>query len=508
MKTLDRYIIHNFLSAAFVWFLAFMAMRIIVDMFFNMGQFAELMTKDEQFTFGALLAHIVNYYQYQSAMYFTELGGVIITASAAFSLARMNQSNELTAIMASGVSLRRVVIPIIICSLGLGGLIVADQELLIPKIRSELVRDRDDRPGVKDFRVRLEADSSHTIWSSNSFQPYYRDASGKEYPRMAKPLAMLRDGKGVLLARVTAAESGWGKLTFNARGKSEEMSGWHLQKAQMSIAPGKAWPDEPNSSLVWSTLSPRQIVQGAAEELSKNDLAARKAILDSRKKIAMTGVEKLTDKVYDFCLRAGSFEPLWQPAKDEEGRPVLDAAGKHKEEIVGGMLEGPTFEFRGANGQTLVIFGAEYASWHAGDGSQGGRWELTNGEMFIPSDLSPEKIALRQSSNWLDYMSSADLSKLLELHQVSDPEGAMLTKYLRIADPVNNLVMLLLGLPFILSRERNIKRSAGWCLLVVSIFYAFIYICRYMGMEPFWAAWMPLVVFGGVAAIMWDLVKT
>jgi lipopolysaccharide export LptBFGC system permease protein LptF len=507
MKTLDRYIIRNFLSAALVWFLAFMVLRIIVDMFFNMGQFAELMTKDEQFTFGALLAHIVHYYQYQSAMYFTELGGVIITASAAFSLARMNQSNELTAIMASGVSLRRVVIPIIICSLGLGGLIVADQELLIPNIRSELVRDRDDRPGVKDFRVRLEADSSHTIWLSGSFQPYYRDASG-EYPRMKEPLVMLRDGQGMLLGRVTAAESRWGKLTFNAHGKSEDLWGWHLQKAQLSIAPGKAWPDEPDSSRVWSTVSPKQLVQAAAEELCKVDGPARKAILNSRKRIALGGVETLADKVYGFCLRADSFEPIWQAVKDEEGKPVMDGPGRPREEITGGTLVSPMFEFRGPDAQTLVIFGADYASWHANDRAQEGDWELANGEMFVPSDLSPEKIALRQSSNWLDYMSSRELSRLLELKQVSDPESAMLTKYLRIADPVNNLVMLLLGLPFILSRERNIKRSAGWCLLVVSIFYAFVYVCRYMQLEPFWAAWMPLVVFGGVAAIMWDSVKT
>jgi hypothetical protein len=324
---------------------------------------------------------------------------------------------------------------------------------------------------------------------------------------MEKPLVLLRDGKGILLGGVTAADVRWGSLQFSARGKREELWGWHLQKAELSIAPGKGWRNTPDSSQVWSTVSPKQLAQCAAEELCKGG-PARQAIFCCQKKMSLGGAETLGDPVYSFCVRADSFEPGWQTVKDEDGRAVMDSQGKPREEIAGGTLWSPMFEFRGPDGQTLVILGGDSATWRCDDTAQEGRWELANGEMFVPSDLSPEKIALRQSSNWLDYMSSDELSRLLQLKQVSDPQSAMLTKYLRIADPVNNLVMLLLGLPFILSRERNIKRSAGWCLLVVSIFYAFIYICRYMGLEPFWAAWMPLVIFGGVAAIMWDSVKT
>ena len=43
----------------------------------------------------------------------------------------------------------------------------------------------------------------------------------------------------------------------------------------------------------------------------------------------------------------------------------------------------------------------------------------------------------------------------------------------------------MLGLPFILSRQRNIKASAGLCILMVGMFYVFIYIARYMGPAGF-----------------------
>ena len=85
---------------------------------------------------------------------------------------------------------------------------------------------------------------------------------------------------------------------------------------------------------------------------------------------------------------------------------------------------------------------------------------------------------------------------------------ALLTKHIRFADPINNLVMLLLGLPFILSRQRNIKASAGLCLLMVGAFYAFVYVCRYTGLSPTLAAWLPAMLFGPVAVVMLDSVKT
>ena len=68
--------------------------------------------------------------------------------------------------------------------------------------------------------------------------------------------------------------------------------------------------------------------------------------------------------------------------------------------------------------------------------------------------------------------------------------------------------MLLVAVPFILSRERNIKASALMTVLMVVIVYIFIYGCRYVGLSPVVAAWLPILVFGPVSAVMLDAVKT
>jgi len=79
---------------------------------------------------------------------------------------------------------------------------------------------------------------------------------------------------------------------------------------------------------------------------------------------------------------------------------------------------------------------------------------------------------------------------------------------MRFTTPINNLVMLLLGLPFILSRERNVKTSAGMCILVVGIYFAFIQLCGQMEVSPLMAAWLPIFVFGPISILMLDSVKT
>jgi lipopolysaccharide export system permease protein len=101
------------------------------------------------------------------------------------------------------------------------------------------------------------------------------------------------------------------------------------------------------------------------------------------------------------------------------------------------------------------------------------------------------------------------LIDLLKLHQVPDPETVLLVRHTRLADPINNLIMLLLALPFILSRERrDVKASASLCLLMVGAFYAFIYLARYVGLPPSLAAWLPVMLFGPVSVVMLDSVKT
>ncbi|HAU37011.1 MAG TPA: hypothetical protein DCX07_04770, partial [Phycisphaerales bacterium] len=194
IKILDRYIIRSFIYTALLCFFVLMALRIVVDLFVNMDEFV----KGDN-PFGEIVLGILTYYATNSLVYFTELGGIIIVASAAFTLAYMNHTNELTAMLASGVSLHRVVWPIVLCAMLLGGLIILDRELAIPipEIREKLVRDRDNPFQASDFQVRLVTDGSKTTWYSCRFSPATE--------RIDLPVLILRDSELRAVATVSGS---------------------------------------------------------------------------------------------------------------------------------------------------------------------------------------------------------------------------------------------------------------------------------------------------------------
>ncbi len=456
MKTLDKYIVRSFLFNALLFFIVMMALRIVGDLFAHMDEFAE------QQNFSGMITSIFTYYAYQSLVYFTELGGVIIVASAAFTVARMNHTNELTAMMASGVSLYRVVWPIVLCSMLLGGLIIIDQEFVIPQVPDKLVRSPDDAHGMESFKIRLTPDSAGAVWYSDSFTPANE--------KMEQPVILIRDPNYTLQAGISAGLAKPGKL-FGSRG-------WLLEDARMSFAAesGQAWPHMPDVNRIFSNIGPEMIMekteQGPTGNLAIRDIWAK-------------------DNQYNMVVEAKRFIP----------DPYVEG------EFRSGTLEQPRFTFRGDNDKILGVFFAKEALWQGGEIDES-FWKLVEGRLFFTSDLTTEVLTLRRDSDWLHYMSSGDLGNLLKLRKVSDEETARLTKHIRVTDPINNLLMLLLGLPFILSRERNIKASASLCLLTVGAFYCFIYLCRYIGLDPFWAACLPTLLFGSIAVVMLDSIKT
>jgi lipopolysaccharide export LptBFGC system permease protein LptF len=464
MKILDRYVVRHFLVSAGLWFVVLMALRVVTDLFVNIDEFAEAPT------LGDMLHDIGLYYGVHSLAYFTELGGIIVIAAAAFTLARMNHTNELTAMLASGVSLHRVVWPIVLLSMALSGLIMLDQELVLPRLADRLVQARDDVRGEEQFDVRLIADGKGNVWYAHAFDP---DTS-----RMTRPVVLVRRDNYELLA------SAFGVRAAPVGEDGSGADGWQMSNARLVRAGPAAtsWHNTPDTDTVWTSRGPESILRRAGQDASAGDVWVEKV--------------KVTDPRYGLVIEASRLVP---------GPPAPDAPRT-------GTLVEPRFTYRadagGGKVKTLGEFRADSAVWQVAEGGRG-CWKLDGGRLVLPSDLSPQDLVLRRSRRWLQYMSISQLTDLLKLPHVPNRAAARLTRHIRVTEPINNLIMLLLGLPFILSRERNIKAAAGLCLLLVLTFYAFVHMCRNItGLPPEWAAWLPILLFGPVAVVMFDSVKT
>src|SRR6202045_5412753 len=112
MRILDRYVIRNFLQAYFYCIAGFLSIWLIFDVSDNISTFI-----DEHFGF-ALTAR---YYATQMPEVFVILLPVSLLLALLFSLGRMSRSNEIVSMLTAGVSIPRVLSPLI----GMGLLTVA-----------------------------------------------------------------------------------------------------------------------------------------------------------------------------------------------------------------------------------------------------------------------------------------------------------------------------------------------------------------------------------------------
>lgn len=82
----------------------------------------------------------------------------------------------------------------------------------------------------------------------------------------------------------------------------------------------------------------------------------------------------------------------------------------------------------------------------------------------------------------------------------------------RIAYTLTHFVLLLLGIPLVVGFERlskNLFLRVGLCVLICGIFYALTFVCSNLGntgmIHPVLAAWLPIVIFGSVGLLFFDM---
>jgi len=165
MKILDKYVAKNFLIGYAIAFCVLIGLRIIIDLFVNLDEF----TEHADLSALAVMKNILVFYGLNSILYFREFAGMITVVAASFSFGKMVRSNELVAVMASGVSLKRVIAPIVLLALLLTGVLVIDQELIIPPLADKLVRSHDDIPGQESYNVWFISDGNGSLICSLKF---------------------------------------------------------------------------------------------------------------------------------------------------------------------------------------------------------------------------------------------------------------------------------------------------------------------------------------------------
>lgn len=385
LRILDRQRYRAFFKAYLISFFSLVGLYIVIDAFSNLDEFTKIKSG-----VGELFRHMGYYYLVRISFFYDRLCGVITMLAAIFTVTWMQKNNELLAMLAAGISAKRVIRPVIVSAALVSLLGMMNQEFIIPRISDDLQRTPDD-DGAREVKAGSR-------WDVNEIQ--LQGEKGHRAERTIEPFhAMLPVSRfGSLLG----LDARLARYIPDDDPKSPLRGGWLLWQA--SLSPAGAKPD---------------------------------------------------------------------------GKLLIEV----EPEMVGKLPE------------------------HFGGGAP-----PPGPMMFLRSDVTFTNIT--RSADWYQFATTPDLVRAYA-DQGNRTERLNVAVYLhgRLLRPLTSMVLLLLSLPLVLGGEgRNMFINLGLSLGTSAVFYGVNFLMGFLGgnnvVVPELAAWIPIIVFGSIAAGRWDNIRT
>jgi lipopolysaccharide export system permease protein len=182
--------------------------------------------------------------------------------------------------------------------------------------------------------------------------------------------------------------------------------------------------------------------------------------------------------------------------------------------------------------QPLGTIEAEKAKW---DPKAGG-WRLTGGVRLPPlkepalmehlpdgpegdpvdfysTNVGPPEIQRHRASDFYRYMAYGELRALADDPMRSNRQALQVTLHQHITGPIMNLLLLLLGLPFVAGRDdRNYFTNIGVAIALAIGVFALNFACTALGnsgnLSPLLAAWLPVFILLPTSIISMESLRT
>lgn len=133
MRIFDRYIIKTFFVSYLTCLIFIIGLLIVIDLFAKVDNFIK--AKEEHQIKGAELLGIILEFTLLSIPYVLSKVAPFLTVMAAiFTVTRMCKNNELIPVVMSGTSLYRLLLPVFAIAFAFSGLLIAQQEWLVPVV--------------------------------------------------------------------------------------------------------------------------------------------------------------------------------------------------------------------------------------------------------------------------------------------------------------------------------------------------------------------------------------
>ncbi len=168
LRISDKYIIRSFLVSLVICTLALVSLFVIVDTFTKLSNLVERWSGTGRGVTD-LLIMIARMNGTMMPVIIYDLLPVLTLAAAMFTVVSLKRSNELTALLASGVSIYRILWPLFLAAIFMSVLQILNKEILIPRHSEDIyswVRVREDRERLGRHLASLEDSYGNVIFAA------------------------------------------------------------------------------------------------------------------------------------------------------------------------------------------------------------------------------------------------------------------------------------------------------------------------------------------------------
>lgn len=208
MRTLDRYILRHFLFNFAILATIFSTLFLLVSLVVDLDEYVK---RGETFApslwnnllLGTLWAAL-DYNLPILVLLFVYFVGLLCVAAMGFTFTQLYRKRELLAMIAGGISLYRVALPVVVASFIINLAALPVQEYLLPKLAPMLLRSRGADPSrVERVPINFIADDQGNLFAATNF--HYTSGT------LSDLVVMIRDPKALALSSIQADKAVWNK---------------------------------------------------------------------------------------------------------------------------------------------------------------------------------------------------------------------------------------------------------------------------------------------------------
>jgi lipopolysaccharide export system permease protein len=152
LTTFDRYLLKRYLHAFVILFVSTYGLFVVIDGFTNVDAFQE-----GQDAAGQVLRWMAEYYGFQAIDFFDRIAAILSVIAMMVAFALLQKNGELQPILAAGVPIYRLVLPIAVGAAAVNTVVICNEELVIPRVAAHLNSNRaEDKQATYSVKPRYD----------------------------------------------------------------------------------------------------------------------------------------------------------------------------------------------------------------------------------------------------------------------------------------------------------------------------------------------------------------